>query len=134
MPKREIQRLVFVFDADSGLVGAVVDSAKKMLTIKGCALCSITHGVLGEKKDWKSCKEELGVPIDYMHRDEVPAALRELVIDRLPCIVAEVGNEAILLVAPDVLERCKGSVADLKGRIRFYATANNLLLAEPQGG
>jgi hypothetical protein len=98
--------------------------------LKGCALCTITHGILGEKAEWKSCKEELGVPIDYVHRDEVSDELKKMTDGKLPCIVAHtVGGEYLLLVAPDVLERCSGSVSELKGKLQYYAAAKGLDLA-----
>ena len=125
-PKRTIDRLLFVFSADAGSFNAFLDSARKLLRIKGCTLCSITHGLAGEKSEWRECKEEIGVPVDYVHRDEVTPELRRVVGDQLPCIVAQAGKDLVLLLAPDVLERCQGSVADLKGRIHYFASIHQL--------
>lgn len=124
--RKDIDRLLFVFNADSGAFNAFLDSAKKLLMINGCALCSITHGLTGEKSDWKHCKEELGVPIDYVHRDDVDEDLEALVGDQLPCIVAEADGDQVLLITPDVLNRCHGSVADLKGRLNYFASIHQL--------
>lgn len=60
---RPIDRLLFVYKADSGTLNAIIDSAKKLLSINGCALCSLTHSLAGEKSEWQSCKETLGVPV-----------------------------------------------------------------------
>ncbi|HLG18128.1 MAG TPA: hypothetical protein VJH03_27050 [Blastocatellia bacterium] len=128
--KRRIEKLIFIYDADSGKAGAIVDSVKKVLRLKGCALCAITHGVAGEKQEWKSCQEDLGVPVDYWHRDEVPPMARTRIGNELPCVAAQVDGETLVLIGPDVIERCKGSVADLKGRLRYYAGARNLELPE----
>lgn len=124
--KRTIERLIFVFNAGSGSFNAFVDSAKKLLMIRGCTLCSITHGLAGEKSEWRDCKEEIGVPVDYVHKDEISPALRGVVQGKLPCIVAEAGGELTLLLGPDVLDRCQGSVADLRGRLHYFASANQL--------
>ncbi|HSL81751.1 MAG TPA: hypothetical protein VLF66_03190 [Thermoanaerobaculia bacterium] len=43
--RRRIDRLILVYAAESGLTNAVVDSAKKLLMVKGCSLCAITHGL-----------------------------------------------------------------------------------------
>ena len=75
--RRTIERLIFVFDADSGALSAFFDSAKKALRLGGCALCTITHGLAGERSEWRECKEELGVPVEYVHRDEIGPELRE---------------------------------------------------------
>lgn len=125
--KRPIDRLLFVFSADSGRLAALVDSARKVLQLDGCALCTITHGLAGEKSEWKTCKAELGVPVDYVHRDEVEGPLAEVAVD-LPCVVAEVGGELIPLLGPDVLARCNGKVEDLRGRLAYYAGTKGLAL------
>jgi hypothetical protein len=128
--KRTIDRLIFVFSADSGALNAFLDSAKKVLRIKGCTLCSITHGLAGEKSEWRDCKEELGVPIEYVHRDEVSPDLQRVIGNNLPCVVAQTGGDLVLLLGPDVLERCRGSVADLKGRLNVFAAMNRLELPQ----
>jgi hypothetical protein len=125
---RTLDRLILVYAADSGKVAAFVDSARKVLRLNGCTLCAITHGLLGEKEEWKDCKAELGVPIDYLHRDQLDAALRRLVGDELPVVLAESGGERIVLLGPDVLGRCKASVAELKGKIIWHARAKGLTL------
>ena len=130
MEKRRIDRLIFVFSADSGTLNAMLDSAKKLLRIKGCTLCAITHGLAGEKSEWRDCKEELGVPIDYVHRDEVSENLRSVVGDKLPCVVAQTGEDLVFLLGPDVLERCQGSVADLKGRLQTLSAMRRLELPQ----
>lgn len=129
MSNTPIKRLLFIFDADSGKWGAFVDSAKKLLMLKGCALCTITHGLAGEKAEWSNCKEELGAPIDYLHRDELDNTLKQLVGENLPCIVAMIPTGYIMLVKPDVLDRCKGSVSELKGKILYHAGIKDLDLA-----
>jgi hypothetical protein len=131
MAKRRIDRLIFVFSADSGTLNAFLDSAKKLLRIKGCTLCAITHGLAGEKSEWRDCKEELGVPIDYVHRDEVSGDLQRIVGDKLPCVVAQTGDDLVLVLGPDVLERCQGSVADLKGRLQTLSAMKGLELPQP---
>ena len=124
--KRKVNRLILIYDANSGKIGAFLDSTKKLLMIGGCALCTITHGILGEKTEWKECKEELGVSIAYYHKDEIPEYLQEMVNGHLPCILAQAGGKALMLLEPEVLTRCRGNVDDLKGRIRYYLAANNL--------
>lgn len=129
--KKKIARLVFVFDAKSGKLGAWVDSAKKALMMKGCALCTITHGILGEKSEWQDCKAQIGVPVDYFHRDDMPSPVAEVASKLLPCVVAQLEDGSHeLLVGPDVLDRCKGSVADLKSRLFIRALAQNMDLPE----
>lgn len=124
---RKVDRLVLLYDASSGTWGAVVDSAKKMLMLKGCPLCSITHGIAGEKTEWKSCREEIGVPVDYLHRDELRGETARLAQEvGLPCVLAESGGELVPLLRPEVLERCRGSVAEFRGKLHYHASAKEL--------
>jgi len=123
---RKVDRLLFVYNADSGTLNAIIDSARKLLSINGCPLCSLTHSLAGERSEWLSCKESIGVPVDYVHRDELSPALRGVVGDRLPSVVARAGDQDIVLLGPDVIQRCKGSVADLRGRIKTHAAMHDL--------
>jgi hypothetical protein len=137
-PKRRIERLIFVFNAGSGSFNAFLDSARKLLQIKGCTLCTITHGLAGEKSEWRECKEEIGVPVDYVHKDEITPELSRAIggsgDSNLPCVIAEAGGELILLLGPDVLDRCKGSVADLKGRLGVFSAMKGLELPQALAG
>jgi hypothetical protein len=133
---RKVDRLVLLYDAKSGAWGAVVDSAKKMLMLKGCPLCSITHGMAGEKSDWKSCRDEIGVPVDYLHRNEIGGQAAQLALEvGLPCVLAEVEGRLVPLLSPEVLDRCRGSVAEFRGKLHYHASAKELDLgASPNPG
>ncbi len=118
----EINKLFFVFNANGGTMNAVIDSAKKLLMINGCSLCTITHGILGEREGWKDCKEEIGIPIEYVHRDEVTEDLAAVIVGKYPCVLAVTSDRMVMLLPPEVLDRCKGNIADLKGRLKTNAT------------
>ncbi|HBZ71180.1 MAG TPA: hypothetical protein DEP35_16190 [Deltaproteobacteria bacterium] len=126
--ERWIDRLSFIFDANSGFGAALLDSTRKILRLNGCDLCTITHGITGEKKEMVSCRESLGVPIEYVHRDEMDGVMIEATGNRLPAIVAHSSSSAWLLLDRDVIARCKGSVSDLRGRLTFYAAKLGLAL------
>jgi len=128
MDKRPVDRLIFLFDADSGAWDAFVDSAKKVLRIDGCALCQITHGLVTEKSEWRECAEAFGVPVEYLHRDEIPEDLAPLVEGKLPCIVADHGGEMTLLLDAQTISRCRGSVEDLRGKLLFHAAKHDLAI------
>jgi len=125
-----IDRLLFVYNADAGKWNAFVDSAKKLFMVNGCALCSITHGLTGEKSDWRDCRDELGVPIDYVHRNEISPRLRNVIGESIPSVVAEVNGNYVVLMDPDVLDRCRGSVADFKGRLHLHASMKGLMFPQ----
>ena len=129
---RTIDRLLFVYNANSGTLAAIVDSAKKFFRLNGCALCALTHSLAGERDEWKSCKETIGVAIDYVHRDELTDAMRRVIsAEPLPCILAETEGELVLLLRSGVIERCNGSIADFVGRLSVHAAMQELRLPSP---
>ncbi len=132
MTERTIDELILIYNADAGLVSALADSARKLFRMKGCTLCEITHGLAGEREEWQTCAVAFGVPIRYFHRDDVPEDVRRRAGDALPCIMARVGMEHLLLLGPESLDRCNGKVADLKGRLRHAARMANLSLSVPE--
>jgi len=65
-------KLVFVYNADSGLFNTVTDIAHKMLSPKTyeCNLCSITHGVFKVRETWVKFLEQLDAECEFLHKDE----------------------------------------------------------------
>lgn len=65
-------KLVFVYNADSGLFNTVTDIAHKILSPKTyeCNLCSITHGIFSVRENWVKFLEELDVECEFLHKDE----------------------------------------------------------------
>ncbi len=125
--RRLIDRLLFVYNADSGPLAAIVDSAKKLLSINGCPLCSLTHSLVGERSEWKSCKDTLGVPIDYVHRNEITSRMHTALGNAaLPCVLAQSGDDIVVLLTSDTIQRCNGSIADLRGRLGVHAAMREL--------
>lgn len=125
-----VKRLLLVFSADSGKLNALFDSARKLFKLKGCALCSITHGLTGEKSEWQECKEIFGVAVDYVHRDEVRGELARAVGDDLPAVVAVTDDGFEVVLGPEALERCRGSVGDFRGRLLTHAAMRGLDIPE----
>lgn len=128
--KQQIRHLILIYDADTGRLSALADSARKILRLNGCALCSITHGLAGEKSEWRSCRAEIGVPIDVLHRNEIFGPMKELVGKSLPCVVAETAAGPRVLLTSDVLDRCRGSVDDFRGRLLTHAAMRDLELPD----
>jgi hypothetical protein len=64
--------LVFVYNANSGLGNALLDSIHKTLDPKSynCNLCAITFGFFSEHKKWKEFRKESGLEMEFLHLDE----------------------------------------------------------------
>jgi len=101
-----IARLVGVYDAEGTLRGEVAYWVGARLGRAHCALCDITHGLLRERTDWRSCRDGLPVPFTTYHRDDQPDAVRALLGPRLPAVVAETDAGLHLLLGPAELAAC----------------------------
>ena len=65
-------KLIFVYNADSGLMNTFLDIGHKALNPETyqCNLCSLTHGIIRENQEWKKFRQESGVEMRFLHRDE----------------------------------------------------------------
>lgn len=65
-------KLIFVYNANSGKVNAIRDTAFKILSPKNysCNLCAITFGSFSEKKIWKEFRKNFKTEMVFLHRDE----------------------------------------------------------------
>lgn len=70
--KMEKQKLVFVYNADSGVFNLLTDVAHKIFSPEtySCNLCALTHSNFGMKKKWKKFLESLDVEKEFLHADE----------------------------------------------------------------
>jgi hypothetical protein len=66
------KKLVFVYNADSGVINLVKDFWKKIVKPSSyeCNLCMQTFGMFSMKKDWKSFITNLDIDAEFLHRDE----------------------------------------------------------------
>lgn len=66
------ERLIFIYNANSGIRNKIFDSAHKILSpdTYACNLCDITYGVFSEKKVWKEFREKSPLQMEFLHKDE----------------------------------------------------------------
>ena len=109
--------IILVYNADSGLAAMLLDAVKKAVGREDCSLCEITYSPLGKRREWAACASRLGVPVEELHRDQLPAAWG---IGRaeLPCILGRTGEEhPIILLTRAEIAACDG-VEPLERRLR----------------
>ncbi len=97
----DVAGLVGVYHADGGVRGELSYAVGHLLGTAHCALCDITHGPLRRKPAWDAMVLRLAVPVELVHRNELPADLLSL--------VATVGTPMV------AVRRTDGSVASLLG-------------------
>ena len=65
-------QLLFVYNANSGTVNAILDSMHKVLSPStyDCKLCELTFGTFAENLNWKEFRENTDVDMRFLHKDE----------------------------------------------------------------
>jgi hypothetical protein len=65
-------KLIFVYNANSGTVSAILDGLHKMVSPStyDCNLCAITFGNFSEEKIWREFREESEAEMEFYHKDE----------------------------------------------------------------
>ncbi|MEW6777524.1 MAG: hypothetical protein AB1405_14600 [Bdellovibrionota bacterium] len=67
-----MKKLVFVYNGDSGLWNGVVHYLHKRLSPETypCQLCGLIYDGTSLNKDWLAFVKTLGLPSEFLHRDE----------------------------------------------------------------
>ena len=112
-----VRRLIGVYDADGTVIGELAYFVGSRLGRTHCSLCDITHGLLRRKSEWQAWRTGLPVPFDTFHRNDQPDGVRSATYDTAPVVVAQTDVDMIVLMGPDALSGCGGSVAALKAAL-----------------
>ncbi len=65
-------KLIFVYNADSGLFNSVSDSIHKLISPKTypCNLCKITYSTFSIRQKWLQFIKEFQFEIEFLHKNE----------------------------------------------------------------
>jgi hypothetical protein len=100
-------KLLFVYNADSGLFNSMADAAHKIFSPRTyqCDLCRITYGWLQERAEWRVFIDRLGVDCEFLHRDQFRATYPHLDVP-LPAILRDDDEQVTTCVDPSALAAC----------------------------
>ncbi len=107
----KFEKLVGIYNAKGSLIGELQYFWGKIRGTAHCALCDITHGKLKEKPSFKECKQNLEIPFELLHLDELDSEL-EAFADNAPCVVGLNENGYSIILNDEELEKCKSNVDD----------------------
>lgn len=90
-------KLIFVYNADSGMLNTMKDISHKLFSPQtyDCFLCSLTHDTFSENKEWKAFRTNSSLDMNFLHRDEF-----EKEYDRrmeYPLILKEAGDLEVVI-------------------------------------
>lgn len=121
-----IGRLVGVYDADGTLRGELAYWVGARLGRRHCSLCAITHGSVRVRPEWVACAAGLPVEFVTFHRDDQPDSIRSAAAGLAPVVVADTDRGVVVLLGPDELDACGGSIDRLVDAIEAAAAARAL--------
>jgi hypothetical protein len=116
-------RLVFVYNADSGLFNTLADAAHKILSPQTyqCALCKVTYGWFQERGAWRAFLDTLDADCEFLHRDELHARFPDLAVD-LPAVLCLGKGQPTLCIDAQRLQSCR-DLDELMGLVRAICRA-----------
>ncbi|MDH5425195.1 MAG: hypothetical protein OEY29_09390 [Gammaproteobacteria bacterium] len=111
------QKIIFVYNADSGLFNTVSDIAHKIFSPSTyeCQLCAITHSAFSMREEWKMFLQSIHHQMEFLHRDEWQKQHPDQA-DELPAVYY--GNDTLsLLISRREINQCK-TIDELKQLIK----------------
>lgn len=99
-------RLVFVYNAKTGLANSVKDILQKTFNPKAysCSLCVLTHGVFLEKTRWRRFTESANVDFLFFHKDEFERLYRSKWLPKFEYPIILTDQDGVLEVFADKTE------------------------------
>lgn len=102
-----MSKLIFVYNADSGLLNAMKDWAHKIVSPEtyACGLCALTYDNLGMRRPWREYIKELGYEVEFLHRHELEKQydIKDIM---LPAAFTLQDGELNLWIKCDAMDAC----------------------------
>jgi hypothetical protein len=102
------KKLVFIYNADSGLLNAVRDYFKKKRSPETyeCNLCMQTFGAISMKKDWKNYLKNLDIDTEFLHKDEFEKKY-DVKDAKYPSAYLRNGSDMKILISKEEMNKVK---------------------------
>jgi hypothetical protein len=105
-------KLVFVYNTDGDPVSSLIDFGHKIISPEtyDCSLCKLTHGPFAEAGQWRDFRTSVGIPMEFLHRDEFEKKYQQRF--EYPVILKKNETFEVVLSKKDI-----DSIPDLNGLI-----------------
>jgi hypothetical protein len=113
-----MEKLIFVYNADSGSWNGYLDMAHKVFSPKTypCSLCDLTYGIFKIRPEWDDFIKNAPIPFEFLHKDEFILQYPDLKNTVLPVVLKQNGESVSVFIAPEELNGFE-TIAALKDRI-----------------
>lgn len=120
-----MEKIIFVYNANSGLLNGLRDLFHKNLSPKtyACRLCAITYDNFGMLRGWKEFIQALNIPSEFLHRNELKEqyGIEDIT---LPTALLKVNDVDLQIwISADEMNQCQ-SLNDLKTLIQKKLNKN----------
>lgn len=114
------KKLVFVYNADSGMFNTLTDIAHKIFSPQtySCQLCAISHSYFSERDEWKAFITQLGIECEFLHRDEFTQKYKMTGV-AFPAVFYPEGDSLPVCLSAEQINQCQ-SMDDLKEAITTH--------------
>ena len=109
MKEKIREKLIFVYNANSGARNALFDGMHKVLSPSTyqCSLCDLTYGVVSENRVWKKFRQGSDHKLVFLHEDEFAKKYASKFGYKFtfPVVLVENENELELFIATEELNQ-----------------------------
>jgi hypothetical protein len=107
-------KLVFVYNANSGLFNTLSDVAHKIFSpaTYACNLCALTHTPFGMRREWQDFITSLNTPVEFLHADEFKAKYQAAGV-ALPAVFQKEDGQLKVWLDSNAINSCQ-TLAELK--------------------
>ena len=114
-------KLVFVYNAEAGLVRGLMDSIHKIVSpaTYACDLCAITYGLTSMNPKWRAWLKQCGIPTEFFHRADFQRSWPDARFE-LPAILIEDCNRLTPIIGAEAFAGIKDVdqlISVLEGRL-----------------
>jgi len=133
--------IIFVYNADSGLLSGLFDIGHKILSPStySCNLCKLTFETLTENRKWREFRESVTVEMEFLHRDQFEKKY-DLKFD-YPVVLRKNNNIEVILSKEEIdrFENLDDLIAGVRKVLMAVGSGEchpdlPLLSSRPQGG
>lgn len=113
-----IERLYLVWNAELSLTGGLAYVANRLRGKDECALCELTYAGITEKREFKQCKQDIGVPFEGVYRNRMNVEQATAAAGDFPCVLAGTPSGLVKLLGRTEIESCDGDLDLFADRLR----------------
>lgn len=123
-------KLIFVYNADSGLSNAIKDCLHKLFSPETypCKLCELTYGAFSERKKWKKFRKASKAEMVFLHADEFNSQYRSKFLPKyeFPIVLIQDAQDLVIFIDKTAMDQCENVDAFMslvEQRLQAYEVA-----------